>query len=336
MNRWTWMVLVAGIGAASCKELPAAGAAGGCGDASSCPSGQVCADQTCQPAPGTTGSAAKTGPSQTKRTVTGECNELIALTNRKPEAHEGLNAETPEDLKKLSVWLDGMARKCGKLQLHDTKLRALRDEYQKFASKLAAASRDAANAEDDQAKLEAAVKTMQSIGPQEDRLVADINQYCRQVSGAPTKRAPGKGFSIPIPAGFVTYDEGPFKAIVQDGGVVLLASEKKNEEWGRASINVAVIKPEGTPLPSEKECKEAASGMSAAAKTVLRAELTKLSAGSICMIDAKDQKLDVRRYRFAILPSKGNTWMLTCTFDSRDATAEKACTETIQGWKADP
>lgn len=108
-----------------------------------------------------------------------QCNALITVINEEQGKHKDLKGENPDELKKLADALDGTSKKIGEVDLTDEKLRAFRDDYKKMAEDLAKAARDAATAGEDREKLEAAIKTMQSIGPREDKLVNDINAFCQ-------------------------------------------------------------------------------------------------------------------------------------------------------------
>ena len=106
---------------------------------------------------------------------------MIAVASREPQQgkHKDLKGESPEELNKLADALDATAKKIGEVEIEDEKLLAFRGEYKKMAEDLAKSAREAATASDDRDKLEKAIKTMQAIGPREDKLVNDINSFCQ-------------------------------------------------------------------------------------------------------------------------------------------------------------
>lgn len=108
-----------------------------------------------------------------------QCNALITVINEEQGKHKDLKGESPDELKKLADALDATAKKIGEVELNDPKLQEFREDYKKMAGDLAKAARDAAAAGEDRDKLEKAIKTMQSIGPREDKLVNDINAFCQ-------------------------------------------------------------------------------------------------------------------------------------------------------------
>lgn len=108
-----------------------------------------------------------------------QCNSLITVINEEQGKHKDLKGENPEELKKLADALDATSKKIGEVELNDEKLQDFRGQYKTMAEDLAKAARDAATAGEDRDKLEKAIKTMQSIGPREDKLVNDINTFCQ-------------------------------------------------------------------------------------------------------------------------------------------------------------
>jgi hypothetical protein len=108
-----------------------------------------------------------------------QCNGLITVINEEQGKHKDLKGESPEELNKLADALDATAKKIGEVEIEDEKLLAFRGEYKKMAEDLAKSAREAATASDDRDKLEKAIKTMQAIGPREDKLVNDINSFCQ-------------------------------------------------------------------------------------------------------------------------------------------------------------
>ncbi|MBW2526268.1 MAG: hypothetical protein JRI23_18955 [Deltaproteobacteria bacterium] len=119
------------------------------------------------------------GPVGCKAGRISQCNGLITVINEEQGKHKDLKGESPEELKKLADALEATAKKIGEVELEDEKLTAFRDEYKKMAEDLAKSAREAATAGDDREKLEKAIKTMQAIGPREDKLVNDINAFCQ-------------------------------------------------------------------------------------------------------------------------------------------------------------
>lgn len=74
--------------------------------------------------------------------------------------------------------IDRSAERIGELELADAELARLRNAYQALTAELATAARDAGTAGSDSDKLQGALKTMETIGARESRLLAKINRQC--------------------------------------------------------------------------------------------------------------------------------------------------------------
>lgn len=165
-----------------------------------------------------------------------------------------------------------------------------------------------------------------------------------QASAAPTTRASGRNFSIPVPAGYRQLVRGTIADMMRDevltpGGVILMA--EASEVSGAAPGSV-VVSPTAADISSDAvdgalcgQLAEIVAGQHEA--TVEQSGMVELPWGSTCQWTLRVGGDDNRLRLGTVFAAHAEDWIVTCNHDERDEAAAAACNAVLSGWAfADP
>lgn len=116
-----------------------------------------------------------------------ECNKLIQTANAQ---QEGLKKATtklkdsqsnPSEIENMASTFDNSAKAIGAVELKDEKLKQLAKDYQDLLKRAGKNSRDMAAAlrRKDNAAMTRASTALNTVGPDESKVVSSINDYCQ-------------------------------------------------------------------------------------------------------------------------------------------------------------
>lgn len=142
-----------------------------CASATACATGLACVEGTCTATP-------PPAPKPLSEQRIRDCKTLIRVINSETASYGRHQPETPVELLRMADAIKRSAKRIGAVELSDTELAGLRDDYRKMTEELAKAARDAGTAGTDSDKLKAALETMDTIGARESRLLGKLNRHC--------------------------------------------------------------------------------------------------------------------------------------------------------------
>ena len=150
--------------------------------------------------------------------------------------------------------------------------------------------------------------------------------------------AKGDTFSVPVPAGYSLVTDPRFTKGAP-GGVVLLSDKPMSKKGRRGSIVVTRVPP-GPDFDMKKAgtCRVIATAVTKMAPVkIIRSALVDTAAGRACQWELRDKNVaNWGAVGTVMYKTRANCWVITCSFDTRDSGARKACAAVLQGWKFNP
>ena len=115
-----------------------------------------------------------------------DCNKFIGEVNNQQELVKKATAKlqgshSPSDMENIATTFENQAKALAGVELKDEKLKQYSKEYQEALNRWAKEFREAAAAQrsKDIGRLNKANTAIQSVGPEEAKIVNNINNYCQ-------------------------------------------------------------------------------------------------------------------------------------------------------------
>jgi hypothetical protein len=162
----------------------------------------------------------------------------------------------------------------------------------------------------------------------------------RGIDTTAATEASGRGFAIAVPDGFEVVRDERMKAVIEAGGVVIVATGRSpaapGESGFRASIVVASVaqKYDGG-LSNEPECAAMAQAMTGtiSGTTLVGQKIIPAVWGPACQYEMVEKDRPGRGAIGTVVYRDTSMWVVTCNLDPRDGRARSACDSVLRSWK---